>query len=181
MVVVEGGDLAAVGDFRKSGMLVRLVSSWLNTESNDVGIEELAVAEDEVAGLEKLVGAALATLEAPDGSFKVCARFDTSIDRIGSGGITGMLVSGDSGLLPEGLSVAALLAARWAYVSRSAPRPLTLPPLRYVVLVDLFNFGAGTEGRKMSPVSSSDDGSKLGRDRAGVFATRLSSSSKLGS
>jgi hypothetical protein len=86
------------------------------------------------------------------------------MDRFGIGGIAGTLDSGDSGLLLEGLPAAALLAARWAYVPRSA-RPLTLPPRLYVVRVDLFRLDPGTEGRMISPVSSSDERSKLVRVR----------------
>ena len=113
-VVVAGGDLDKDGSFRISGMLavlVRFVSSWLKMESN-VGTEEFTLAEEDVAGREKFVAEAFAKIAALAGSFGVCAKFETSMDKFGSGGIAGTLVSGDSGLLPEGLPAAVLLAAR---------------------------------------------------------------------
>ena len=88
--------------------------------SNVVGAEELALAEEDVAGREKFVGEALGAFGAVNGSFQVCEKLAISKDRFGSGGIAGILVSGDSGLSPEGLTAPALFAAR-------SPFPLTLP------------------------------------------------------
>lgn len=131
-----GGGLCGGGDFRISGMLAvldRLVaSSLLKIESNVDGTDELRLedAASRPAGLEKFVGAAFVAPFDVEGSFKVCARFPISMDtKFGRGGIVGRLASGDSGLLPEGLPAAALLAARCAYVPRS-PLPFTLPPRR---------------------------------------------------
>jgi hypothetical protein len=137
-VLVAGGDLGARGSRRISGRLAELVlfatSSSPNIDSNADGTEELRLAEDEEtsrpAGLEKLVAAAAFGAFAEFvGSFNVCAKLETSTDaKLGIGGMVGRLVSGDSGLLLEGLPLAALLAALCAYVPRSAPRPFTLPP-----------------------------------------------------
>lgn len=116
-VAVAGGDLAGGGDFRISGMLAvldRFISSLLNIGSNVDGPEELTPTEDEVAGLEKFVGEDLARLGPFEGSFRVCAKFGTSMDKSGRGGIAGTPVSGDSGRLPDGLPATPLLAARWA-------------------------------------------------------------------
>lgn len=182
-VIVEGGDFAGGGDFRISGMLtvlVRLISSLLNTESNADGPEEPTPAAEEVAGLEKFVGPDLATLGPFEGSFRVCAKFGTSMDKFGRGGIAGTPVSGDSGRLPDGLPAIPRRAARWAYVPRSA-LPFTLPPRLYVVLVDLFKLEPGTEGSMISPVSSSDGGSGPDLVKPGVFATKFSNSCKFGS
>lgn len=119
-----GGDLDTGSGLRISGILAALVlfitsSLLLKIESTVDPTEELKVVEGggEVsppAGLEKFVAAVFAAVDKPIvGSFNVCARLDISTDaKLGRGGIVWTLDSGDSGLLPLGLSVAALLAAR---------------------------------------------------------------------
>ena len=119
-----GGDFEGGGTFRISGILAVLVlfiiSSLLKIESKVVdGTEELMVAEEKdasrPAGLEKFVAAAFPTLDELAGSFNVCARLVTSIEaKFGRGGMAGTFDSGDSDLLPDGLSAAALRAARCA-------------------------------------------------------------------
>lgn len=114
-----GGDCGADECLCISGMLDVLDrlegSSSLKIESKVEGTDEPKPALGETsrpAGREKFIAALLAGAADTEGSLSVRARFATSPEaKIGIGGIAGTLASGDSGLLPDGLPLAALLAA----------------------------------------------------------------------
>jgi hypothetical protein len=179
-----GGDFGAgtvlfVSDIL--GMLILRPSPRFMTASNVLGTDEFKVAGGGdvslPAGLEKLV---VVAFEDPD-VLNVSARFGRSNgEKLGMAFTRGAFDSDVPGLLDSGPVVATLLAARCAYVLRSVLlRPFRLPPLPgrlYVVLVDLLRLEPGTEGRMISPVSSSTGAGMLSLASPVVLATRCSSS-----
>jgi hypothetical protein len=84
-------------------------------ESKADGTDELRLADDDTsrpAGLEKFIAALFDSAAELEGSANVPAKLETSTEaKLGMGGIVGTADSGESGLLPDGLSAVALLAA----------------------------------------------------------------------